>query len=38
MLLYSPPVFVRGHIMRKNRLQKIITGLYASHVAHMATG
>ncbi|MBZ8470221.1 host cell division inhibitor Icd-like protein [Escherichia coli] len=24
--------------MRKNRLQKIITGLYASPVAHMATG
>ncbi|EIE8345383.1 host cell division inhibitor Icd-like protein [Escherichia coli] len=24
--------------MRKNRLQKIITGLYASPIAHMATG
>ncbi|EOT7940674.1 host cell division inhibitor Icd-like protein, partial [Escherichia coli] len=24
--------------MLKNRLQKIITGLYASCVAHMATG
>ncbi|EGD4805782.1 host cell division inhibitor Icd-like protein, partial [Escherichia coli] len=24
--------------MRKNRLQKIITGLYAFPVAHMATG
>ncbi|MDN1912797.1 host cell division inhibitor Icd-like protein, partial [Escherichia coli] len=36
MSLYSPPVFARGLPMCKNRLQKIITGLYSSCVAHMA--